>query len=105
VADWVEETTLDRRAVARRLLLRCALLALLDAVRGITRLTRSGLSIAEWRPVTGILPPFGERAALSIGAPRPISTRSPSRVSFRSSIVSSSRGSSRIGLVGSPGDS
>jgi len=27
-------------------------------VGGITRLTESGLSITEWRPVTGILPPL-----------------------------------------------
>lgn len=52
----------DRRAAARWLLACCALLALLVAVGGITRLTRSGLSIPEWRPVTGILPPIGERA-------------------------------------------
>lgn len=52
----------DRRAVARWLYVCCALLALLVAVGGITRLTRSGLSIPEWRPVTGILPPIGERA-------------------------------------------
>jgi cytochrome c oxidase assembly protein subunit 15 len=29
-------------------------------VGGITRLTGSGLSIVEWRPVTGALPPIGE---------------------------------------------
>lgn len=52
----------DRRAVARWLFLCCALLALLVAVGGVTRLTRSGLSIPEWRPVAGILPPIGERA-------------------------------------------
>lgn len=42
------------------------LLALLVAamvlVGGATRLTGSGLSITEWRPVTGALPPLGERA-------------------------------------------
>lgn len=56
------EVDRDRRAVARCLLVCCALLALLVGVGGITRLTRSGLSIPEWRPVTGILPPIGERA-------------------------------------------
>jgi cytochrome c oxidase assembly protein subunit 15 len=29
-------------------------------IGGITRLTESGLSITEWQPVTGILPPLGE---------------------------------------------
>lgn len=29
---------------------------------GITRLTESGLSITEWKPVTGILPPLGDTA-------------------------------------------
>ncbi|MBX3039076.1 MAG: COX15/CtaA family protein [Bdellovibrionaceae bacterium] len=32
------------------------------AVGGITRLTKSGLSITEWRPVTGTLPPLSEEA-------------------------------------------
>ncbi len=30
------------------------------ALGGLTRLTRSGLSIVEWKPVTGILPPLNE---------------------------------------------
>ena len=29
-------------------------------VGGATRLTESGLSIVEWKPVTGALPPLGE---------------------------------------------
>ena len=29
---------------------------------GITRLTESGLSIVDWRPVTGWLPPMGDAA-------------------------------------------
>ncbi|MBP9144721.1 MAG: COX15/CtaA family protein [Thermoanaerobaculia bacterium] len=52
----------DRRAVAGWLFACCAVLALLVGVGGITRLTRSGLSIPNWRPVTGILPPIGEAA-------------------------------------------
>ncbi len=31
-------------------------------VGGLTRLTRSGLSIVEWRPITGVLPPLGAEA-------------------------------------------
>ncbi|HET7912083.1 MAG TPA: COX15/CtaA family protein, partial [Pseudolabrys sp.] len=30
-------------------------------VGGATRLTESGLSIVEWKPVTGVLPPFSQR--------------------------------------------
>lgn len=30
-------------------------------IGGITRLTRSGLSIVEWKPISGILPPLSER--------------------------------------------
>ena len=29
-------------------------------VGGITRLTESGLSITEWKPITGALPPLSE---------------------------------------------
>jgi cytochrome c oxidase assembly protein subunit 15 len=37
-----------------------ALVLAMVVVGGITRLTGSGLSIVEWRPVTGILPPLSE---------------------------------------------
>ena len=58
-----EETHVrNRRAVAGWLFACCAVLALLVGVGGITRLTRSGLSIPNWRPVAGILPPIGEPA-------------------------------------------
>ncbi|MCB2136159.1 MAG: COX15/CtaA family protein [Rhodobacteraceae bacterium] len=36
------------------------LVAAMIAVGGLTRLTDSGLSITEWRPVTGALPPLNE---------------------------------------------
>ena len=39
-----------------------ALLALMVMVGGATRLTDSGLSIVEWRPVTGVVPPLSESA-------------------------------------------
>ena len=39
-----------------------ALVVLMIAVGGLTRLTDSGLSITEWRPVTGALPPLGAEA-------------------------------------------
>ncbi|MCB1321748.1 MAG: COX15/CtaA family protein, partial [Leptospiraceae bacterium] len=40
----------------------CALIFIMVSVGGITRLTRSGLSIVEWRPITGVLPPLSEQA-------------------------------------------
>ena len=47
-------------ALARWLLLVAALVVLIVAVGGITRLTESGLSITEWKPVTGAIPPLTE---------------------------------------------
>src|SRR5215204_5590549 len=38
------------------------LVALMMLVGGATRLTDSGLSITEWRPITGIVPPLSEAA-------------------------------------------
>jgi cytochrome c oxidase assembly protein subunit 15 len=38
----------------------CFLVLLMVSVGGITRLTRSGLSIVEWKPVSGIIPPITE---------------------------------------------
>ena len=37
-----------------------ALMVLTLVVGGATRLTESGLSIVEWKPVTGVLPPLTE---------------------------------------------
>jgi heme a synthase len=48
-------------AVARWLLAVAALVFLMVVVGGITRLTESGLSITEWRPVTGAIPPLTAR--------------------------------------------
>ena len=45
-------------ALARWLLVVAALIVTIVVVGGITRLTESGLSIVEWKPVTGILPPL-----------------------------------------------
>jgi len=47
-------------ALARWLFVVAALIALIVVVGGITRLTESGLSIVEWKPVTGVLPPLTE---------------------------------------------
>src|SRR6056297_3148031 len=47
-----------RGAVRLWLMLLFALVVLMIAVGGLTRLTDSGLSITEWKPVTGALPPM-----------------------------------------------
>jgi cytochrome c oxidase assembly protein subunit 15 len=48
------------RAIALWLLACCAMILLMVVIGGITRLTESGLSITEWHPVTGVIPPLGE---------------------------------------------
>ncbi len=48
------------RPVAIWLFAMCALVALMVIVGGATRLTDSGLSIVEWRPVAGAVPPLSE---------------------------------------------
>ncbi len=45
------------RSIAWWLLGCCALVFLIVVVGGITRLTESGLSITEWQPVSGVIPP------------------------------------------------
>ncbi len=50
----------NRQAVARWLSLLFVLVALMVVIGGMTRLTDSGLSIPEWRPVTGAVPPMNE---------------------------------------------
>jgi cytochrome c oxidase assembly protein subunit 15 len=47
-------------AVAKWLFASAGLVFFIVVVGGVTRLTESGLSITEWEPVKGILPPIGE---------------------------------------------
>ena len=48
------------RAIAAWLLACCALVFAMVVVGGVTRLTHSGLSIVEWQPIVGTLPPLDE---------------------------------------------
>jgi heme a synthase len=50
------------RAVGLWLFLIAAMIGLMVVVGGLTRLTGSGLSITEWQPVTGIIPPLNDSA-------------------------------------------
>ena len=56
--------TLDFHTSAIRLWLYAvaALVLAVVLVGGATRLTESGLSITEWKPVMGTLPPLGDNA-------------------------------------------
>ncbi|MFU8823937.1 heme A synthase [Yoonia sp.] len=51
-----------RRAIRGWLMMLFALVVVMIAVGGLTRLTDSGLSITEWAPVTGALPPLSAEA-------------------------------------------
>ena len=52
---------MDPSRALRRWLVACVVAVFLAVmVGGITRLTESGLSITEWRPVSGVLPPTTE---------------------------------------------
>src|ERR671912_407367 len=54
--------TTSLSAIRIWLYLLAALVIAMVAVGGATRLTGSGLSITEWRPVTGAIPPLTEQA-------------------------------------------
>jgi cytochrome c oxidase assembly protein subunit 15 len=49
-----------RRHLAIWLFAVCGLIAVMVVVGGLTRLTGSGLSITEWKPIHGALPPLSE---------------------------------------------
>jgi heme a synthase len=53
--------TAPPRAVRWWLITVAALIAMMVLVGGATRLTESGLSIVEWKPVSGTLPPLSQR--------------------------------------------
>ncbi len=50
----------SHRAVAIWLWCLAALVFVMVVVGGVTRLTESGLSITQWKPVTGVIPPLSE---------------------------------------------
>ena len=54
------ETAPGDRAVGYWLLGVCAMIVAMAVIGAITRLTESGLSIMEWAPVKGVLPPLTE---------------------------------------------
>ena len=48
------------RALAAWLFFVAALIVLMVVIGGVTRLTESGLSITQWKPISGIVPPLNE---------------------------------------------
>jgi cytochrome c oxidase assembly protein subunit 15 len=56
------ETAPAPRAIATWLFACCALVFAMVVVGGVTRLTHSGLSITEWQPLVGALPPLSDAA-------------------------------------------
>ncbi len=59
----MDKTTLtDRRSIGYWLLFMAFIVFAMVVVGGATRLTESGLSMVNWNPVTGALPPIGDAA-------------------------------------------
>ncbi len=60
----MNDTTLQKnnRQIAIWLLIGVGMIIIQVVLGGITRLTESGLSITEWKPITGALPPLSEAA-------------------------------------------
>ncbi len=55
----LQMTSLSRpRALANWLFVVAGLIVLMVVIGGITRLTESGLSITEWKPISGVIPPL-----------------------------------------------
>ncbi len=52
----------DNNALANWLLVVCGLIMFMVVFGGAVRLTRSGLSIVEWNPISGVVPPISEAA-------------------------------------------
>ena len=58
----------QRHAVACWLIALAGLVLAMVVLGGITRLQHAGLSMVDWRPLVGVLPPFGEEAWLALFA-------------------------------------
>jgi cytochrome c oxidase assembly protein subunit 15 len=61
VADWRDEIAVERRGPLRMWLWSVAAMTFaVLVVGGITRLTHSGLSIVDWKPLMGVIPPLSD---------------------------------------------
>ncbi len=59
---FAEKQQRSQRQVATWLLIGVVMIIIQVLLGGITRLTESGLSITEWKPITGALPPMNDAA-------------------------------------------
>src|SRR5881394_1934095 len=57
-AAALETNAFESRSVATWLFVCAALVFAMVVVGGVTRLTHSGLSITEWQPIVGTIPPL-----------------------------------------------
>lgn len=61
----MQNTTFDSKNIAIWLFSTCFLIWLMIMLGGATRLTHAGLSIVEWKPIVGAIPPLSEAAWLA----------------------------------------
>ena len=61
-AQAAEKQLRSQRQIAYWLLIGVGMIIIQVLLGGITRLTESGLSITEWKPITGTLPPMNDAA-------------------------------------------
>ena len=59
-AGEFQDQAVAPRSVAVWLFACAAMVFMMVVIGGITRLTQSGLSMVEWRPLFGVLPPLSE---------------------------------------------
>jgi len=62
ITHWKNASTSQNDAVMKWLFAFAFIVALLIVFGGFVRLTRSGLSIVEWNPISGVVPPIGQQA-------------------------------------------
>ncbi len=60
MTSTITSAAAPRRQIAAWLLICCALVFTMVVVGGVTRLTHSGLSMVEWQPIVGTLPPLND---------------------------------------------
>jgi len=66
INDLPMTATIAERRIAWWLLAVCALVFAMVVLGGVTRLTHSGLSIVEWKPLVGTIPPLSEQDWLEL---------------------------------------
>jgi cytochrome c oxidase assembly protein subunit 15 len=58
----MNKSTKSETAIIVWLVIVCVMVFAMIAIGGITRLTHSGLSMVDWRPIMGIIPPLTDQA-------------------------------------------